>query len=214
MNRKLLFVLAAWVLLAGIVRAQNLNEEEKPLLTLACISDIHTERSLVDCTNLEDISLRGSFTRTLAMIKRDEKIDVMLLGGDNTSDATIPYANWEYTRNLIARNTRNAFPSSSSTPVLYLSGNHEYEVANWDNIPKSYNAGDYYTYPMKEDIGELSENDAFYEDADNGALGKMSLLLAHTGHPGDVADPWYTGDFSATWRDVLSGCTALLEKIG
>ena len=45
-------------------------------------------------------------------------------------------------------------------------------------------------------------------------LGKMSLLLAHTGHPGDVADPWYTGDFSATWRDVLSGCTALLEKIG
>ena len=44
--------------------------------------------------------------------------------------------------------------------------------------------------------------------------GKMSLLLAHTGHPGDVADPWYTGDFSATWRDVLSGCTALLEKIG
>ena len=30
----------------------------------------------------------------------------------------------------------------------------------------------------------------------------------------DVADPWYTGDFSATWRDVLDGCTALLEKIG
>ena len=70
------------MLLAGIVHAQSLNEEEKPLLTLACISDIHTERSLVDCTNLEDISLRGSFTRTLAMIKRDEKIDVMLLGVD------------------------------------------------------------------------------------------------------------------------------------
>ena len=60
-----------------------------------------------------------------------------------------------------------------------MSGNHEYEVANWDNIPKSYNAGDYYTYPMKEDIGELSENDAFYEDADNGELGKMSLLAAY-----------------------------------
>ena len=44
--------------------------------------------------------------------------------------------------------------------------------------------------------------------------GKMSLLLTHTGRSEDVADPWYTGDFAATWRDVLSGCTALLEKIG
>ena len=43
---------------------------------------------------------------------------------------------------------------------------------------------------------------------------KMSRLLDHTAHPGDVADPWYTGDFSATWRDVMDGCTALLEKIG
>ena len=44
--------------------------------------------------------------------------------------------------------------------------------------------------------------------------GKMSRLLEHTGRFGDVADPWYTGDFSATWRDVVDGCTALLEKIG
>ncbi len=44
--------------------------------------------------------------------------------------------------------------------------------------------------------------------------GKMSRLLDHTARPGDVADPWYTGDFSATWRDVVAGCTALLEKLG
>ena len=31
--------------------------------------------------------------------------------------------------------------------------------------------------------------------------------------PGDVADPWYTGDFEATWQDVLEGCTALLEEL-
>lgn len=28
----------------------------------------------------------------------------------------------------------------------------------------------------------------------------------------DVADPWYTGDFDATWRDVLEGCEALLRR--
>ena len=43
--------------------------------------------------------------------------------------------------------------------------------------------------------------------------GKVSLLMDHTSQPGDVADPWYTGDFETTWQDVLAGCTGLLEKI-
>ena len=42
--------------------------------------------------------------------------------------------------------------------------------------------------------------------------GKIHLLLDYTRRPGDVADPWYTGDFEATWRDVLEGCQALLER--
>jgi len=28
-----------------------------------------------------------------------------------------------------------------------------------------------------------------------------------------VADPWYTGDFSTTWRDVAEGCRGLLKAI-
>ena len=43
--------------------------------------------------------------------------------------------------------------------------------------------------------------------------GKISLLLDHTSHPREVADPWYTGDFEQTWQDVLEGCTALLAEI-
>lgn len=42
---------------------------------------------------------------------------------------------------------------------------------------------------------------------------KVSLLMDHTRRPGDVADPWYTGNFEATWQDVLEGCTALLEQL-
>jgi len=41
--------------------------------------------------------------------------------------------------------------------------------------------------------------------------GKIHMLLDYTSRPGDVADPWYTGNFEATWRDVLEGCQALLE---
>ena len=43
---------------------------------------------------------------------------------------------------------------------------------------------------------------------------KISLLMDYTHRPGDVADPWYTGDFEATWRDVLEGCQSLLRTYG
>lgn len=43
---------------------------------------------------------------------------------------------------------------------------------------------------------------------------KIVMLMDFTRRPGDVADPWYTGDFEATWRDVLEGCQALLAKLG
>ena len=29
----------------------------------------------------------------------------------------------------------------------------------------------------------------------------------------DVADPWYTGDFSQTWDDIVEGCTRILEEV-
>lgn len=40
---------------------------------------------------------------------------------------------------------------------------------------------------------------------------KVHLLMEYAGSVRDVADPWYTGDFEATWRDCLDGCTALLS---
>ncbi len=43
--------------------------------------------------------------------------------------------------------------------------------------------------------------------------GKLHLLMDFTDRPGEVADPWYTGDFDATWRDVLEGCKGLLEAV-
>ncbi len=42
---------------------------------------------------------------------------------------------------------------------------------------------------------------------------KISLLLDFCGESRDVADPWYTGDFDATWDDVDRGCRALLKKL-
>lgn len=43
--------------------------------------------------------------------------------------------------------------------------------------------------------------------------GKLHLLMDYTDRPGDVADPWYTGDFETTWRDVLAGYEDLLRAV-
>ena len=43
--------------------------------------------------------------------------------------------------------------------------------------------------------------------------GKIVMLMDYTDRPGEVADPWYTGDFEATWQDVLEGCRRLLDSM-
>lgn len=43
--------------------------------------------------------------------------------------------------------------------------------------------------------------------------GKIYKLLSFAGSGRDVADPWYTGDFDATYTDVIEGCSGLLKHI-
>ena len=57
----------------------------------------------------------------------------------------------------------------------------------------------------------------YYMDASNARY--LSRMLPHNPDkirpllPHDVADPWYTGDFSLTWDDILEGCTKILEEL-
>lgn len=72
--------------------------------------------------------------------------------------------------------------------------------------------GDYEKYDLL--IGMDGENMADLRRLSGGdPLGKCRLLLSFAGKKRDVADPWYTGDFDATWNDVLEGCTALLNEL-
>lgn len=43
--------------------------------------------------------------------------------------------------------------------------------------------------------------------------GKIHLMMSYTGVGRDVADPWYTGDFEETFRDLLEGCEAMLAPM-
>ncbi len=43
--------------------------------------------------------------------------------------------------------------------------------------------------------------------------GKVTKLMDHTARGGNVADPWYSGDFETAFRDIEEGCLALLKKL-
>ena len=58
----------------------------------------------------------------------------------------------------------------------------------------------------------------FYMDGRNEKnLRRMLPAWSHKIRPlldRDVADPWYTGDFSKTWDDILEGCRNILKELG
>lgn len=150
---------------------------EKPILTFGCMSDIHNQNSMIN-GSVSEVRLRQSFLTTLNDIKKYERVDLLVLGGDYTSDVTIDKANWLKVRQLMVEATRNVFLEGEPTPVIYASGNHDYEVSNFDALPKEWNASDFYTLPMKTDIGELDESDCYYEIPDNAGYSKQKILVA------------------------------------
>ena len=42
---------------------------------------------------------------------------------------------------------------------------------------------------------------------------KISKLMDYTDRGGNVADPWYYGNFDVTYRDISEGCAALLAAL-
>ena len=69
---------------------------------------------------------------------------------------------------------------------------------------------DYYDYIIAMDQSNVKNlKKMFGEDTDN----KITLLMDYTTRPADVADPWYTGDFDATWNDVVEGCKGLITSL-
>lgn len=72
---------------------------------------------------------------------------------------------------------------------------------------------EYYDYIICMDHNNLRNmRRMFGEEIDT--RGNVKLMLDFAGRQGEeVADPWYTGDFEATWNDVVEGCEGLLNEI-
>ncbi len=44
--------------------------------------------------------------------------------------------------------------------------------------------------------------------------GNNADMLMHESSGRSIADPWYSGDFMATWNDVVEGCRGFLSYLG
>ena len=43
--------------------------------------------------------------------------------------------------------------------------------------------------------------------------GKVYKMLDFTDHPGDIDDPWYTGEFDIVFRQIYEGCEGFLKHL-
>ena len=66
---------------------------------------------------------------------------------------------------------------------------------------------------MRRPLKIYGEESFMYRICGGDFADKMRLLMGFTDRSGDVADPWYTDDFEATWQDVLAGCQGLLKSL-
>lgn len=74
--------------------------------------------------------------------------------------------------------------------------------------PQDY---DYYDYLIGMDTANIRNMNRI---AGGDPDGKIYKLLSFAGSGRDVADPWYTGDFDSTYRDVTEGLEAFLKHLG
>ena len=89
----------------------------------------------------------------------------------------------------------------------------EHGIGCGDHAARRMTAADYGKYDLLigMDSANLRNMRRLYA---GDPAGKLHKLLTFAGEDRDVADPWYTGDFEATWRDVNAGCRGLLAYLG
>ena len=69
---------------------------------------------------------------------------------------------------------------------------------------------EYYDYIIGMDTANIRNMNAIAGGDKNGKIYKM---LSFAGSGRDVADPWYTGDFDATYKDVVAGLEGFMKEV-
>ncbi len=73
--------------------------------------------------------------------------------------------------------------------------------------PNDYNKFDYIIGMEERNIRDILK--IIGQDSEH----KVYKLLDFTNKPRDIADPWYTGNFEITYKEVVEGCKAFLKEL-
>ncbi|GEM_PF-1626638 len=130
--------------------------DENPAFTIACMSDFHADYGI---QNFDD-PIRTSVVNTINRIREEENANIVLEGGDVTSNNA--YAGWNRTKyDAVMERLREVLQSGTeSGRALYITGNHDFACGGTE-----WNSGDYSTI-MDEDIGVLDEHEYLSQDDD------------------------------------------------
>ncbi len=102
------------------------------------------------------------------------------------------------------------YPPALTELMAHGIGTPENELGLREKRARLMTAEDYSRYDLL--IGMDAENRrGMVRIAGGDPDHKIRLLLDFTGHPRDVADPWYTRNFRAAWADIEEGCRALWD---
>lgn len=131
--------------------------DENPAFTIACLSDFHADYGIQNW----NYPIRESVIKTVDRIREEENADVVLAGGDLTSNNA--GAGWDRARyDAVMGTLRDELSGATeSGRTLYITGNHDFVAGG-----SEYNSGDY-SEIMKEDIGGLDESEYLSQDDDS-----------------------------------------------
>lgn len=106
------------------------------------------------------------------------------IGGTWKKDCGLPQVTWQQLAAEVQDKTARQIRREDYTTFDYLIAMERYNIRNMMRV--------------------------FGDDPDQ----KICRLLDFTGQPGDIDDPWYTGEFDRAYREIVCGCEGLLRQLG
>ena len=159
--KKIIATAICLMMVMGLCICNPVSATEEPLLTVAFMSDLHNQQS-----TLESGNIRNSVTKVCDDLAANENTDVLVIGGDVTSDSYVSKPVLESVLDKVVNETNKVTKNT-----LWITGNHDYNAGERDG----YDSAPYYEFYMKENVGELSDLDSYYEEY----KGEPQLLAYH-----------------------------------
>ena len=159
--KKIIATAICLMMIIGLCIFNPVSATEEPLLTVAFMSDLHNQQS-----TLESGNIRNSITKVCDDLATNENTDVLVIGGDVTSDSYVSKPVLESVLNKVVNETNKVTKNT-----LWITGNHDYNAGERDG----YDSAPYYEFYMKQNVGELSDLESYYEEY----KGEPQLLAYH-----------------------------------